>query len=329
MSKWKKNGPKRDVAQEVTDQVREALEAGTAPWVRPWSTSGVGMPRNAGTGHVYRGINTLIATMAQGANGHSTPLYLSFDQARTGFGEKYIAEVERNGEIVQQVRWTGGVKKGAKSIPIVWYGTHTKKAKEDGEKDRTFRVMKHFNVFNIDDIAMTDEQRQALLVKNGFATVAPDPIERNAACEATIASTGAVIKFGGPGACYNPVTDEVYSPDPDCFVDGGAYYSTVFHELGHRTGHPKRLGRFDLSSGARFGSKDYAFEELVAELTSAFLCARHGVDGKLQHAEYIGHWIQKLKSDKNALFRAASLAREASEYIMPLDVNDEQAEAAE
>jgi hypothetical protein len=94
-----------------------------------------------------------------------------------------------------------------------------------------------------------------------------------------------------------------------------SYYATLFHELGHLTGHEKRLDR---NLTIRFGTEAYAAEELVAELTSAFLCAELGVQGELRHSGYIGHWIKLLKSDPRAIFTAASKASQAANYLCSL-----------
>ncbi|MCA9558771.1 MAG: hypothetical protein KC583_09415, partial [Myxococcales bacterium] len=99
----------------------------------------------------------------------------------------------------------------------------------------------------------------------------------------------------------------------DRFQDAASYHATVLHELAHWSGHQTRLDR-DLTG--RFGSASYAAEELIAELTSAFLCAELGINGRLQHAEYIGAWIKLLKGDKRAIFSASRLAQEAADYLI-------------
>jgi hypothetical protein len=116
-------------------------------------------------------------------------------------------------------------------------------------------------------------------------------------------STGADIREGHGEACYVPSRDFISMPAFEAFKGADHFYSVAFHELGRWVGHKDRLDR-DLKN--RFGSKNYAAEELVAELCAAFLCAEFGFDGDLRHAGYIEHWIELLKADKRASFTACS-----------------------
>jgi len=102
-------------------------------------------------------------------------------------------------------------------------------------------------------------------------------------------------------------------PSREAHVSTADFYCTAFHELGHWTAHPSRLAR-DLQN--RFGSEAYAREELIAELTSAFLCAQFGIVPQVRHTDYLGHWLQILKADSRAIFHAASQASKASDFIL-------------
>ena len=128
----------------------------------------------------------------------------------------------------------------------------------------------------------------------------------------TIASEFTVIHFGGNDACYIPSQDVIKIPKPDAFPTAAPFYATCFHELGHWTADKKRLDR-DLKG--RFGTREYAAEELVAELCSAFLCASIGIQGELRHAGYIDNWIQLLRDDDRAIFTASSNASRAADYV--------------
>jgi antirestriction protein ArdC len=101
-------------------------------------------------------------------------------------------------------------------------------------------------------------------------------------------------------------------PTFESFKSAASFYATAFHELGHWTGSKSRLDR---EYGKRFGDRAYAAEELVAELTSAFLCAEFSIDGELRHAGYIQNWIELLKDDAKAFFTAASAAQKAADYL--------------
>ena len=146
------------------------------------------------------------------------------------------------------------------------------------------------------------------------------PLERNARAEAFVAATGAEIRIGGESAYYRPSTDHIQMPDENLFREADSeqraqdWYSVLTHELGHFTGHEKRLNR---QFGKRFSDNEYCMEELTAELCSAFLCAELGftVQPRPDHAHYIGHWLRVMKADKRAIFTAAAAASAAARYL--------------
>jgi antirestriction protein ArdC len=109
-----------------------------------------------------------------------------------------------------------------------------------------------------------------------------------------------------------PSTDAIQLPYQSSFNSAAHYYATALHELTHWTGAKHRLNR-DFSG--RFGNPAYAFEELVAEIGAAYLCADHGIQGELRHAGYIGHWLKACRDDNTAIFKAAALAQKAADYI--------------
>ncbi|MFK0033776.1 ArdC family protein [Pseudomonas monteilii] len=119
-------------------------------------------------------------------------------------------------------------------------------------------------------------------------------------------------------AFYQPIRDLIQLPTKAQFEDVGSYYATALHELTHWSGHRSRLNREGITGGHAFGSTAYAFEELVAEMGAAFLCALTGTLGELRHEEYLASWLKILKEDKRAIFRASGQAREASEYLLAL-----------
>jgi antirestriction protein ArdC len=129
----------------------------------------------------------------------------------------------------------------------------------------------------------------------------------------TIAATGADFRIGGDRAFYNPTYDFIQVPPPDAYFEPINWHRTALHELGHWTGAAKRLDR-DLSGS--FGSKKYAREELVAEITSAFVCASLGIVPTVRHADYIGSWLEVLREDDRAIVRAASAASKAADYLL-------------
>jgi len=274
---------------QVTARILQSLEAGTAPWVKPWSaTPGKNVPLNVISGKPYQGVNAILLWGNIGR--FTTPHYLTYKQALDLGGHV------RKGETGFQI---------CKVLQLI---AKPKEAAPDAE-GRAFSTMKFFTVFNIDQC---DD-----LPARVFETPEYKPNHseaRDATIDEFIAATGADYReTGGDRAFYRGGFDDfVAMPTFDSFKSSALYYSTAFHELGHWTGHGKRLDR---TFGKRFGDRAYAAEELVAELTSAFLCAEFNVDGNLQHADYIGNWITLLKDDAKAFFTAASAAQKAADYL--------------
>lgn len=294
----------KDWYQEVTDRIVATLEAGTVPWVKPWSGKfghHGAMAYNGASGRPYHGINAVLLGMSP----YASCEWFTFNQAK---------------------ELGGCVRKGEKGSPIVFFKEIRlgEDKREDDKDDGKRLLIRGWHVFNRDQIdGLPDSKRE-----NAPAPKA-EPDGRRADVDAVIKATGATIRHGGDRACYRsgPGVDEILMPIPAAFCDFGAYYATATHELGHWTGHAARLDR-DLSN--RFGSHKYAAEELIAEMTSAFLCARLGIDGKLQHPEYIASWLDVMKADKRAVVTAASKAQKAALFIMPEGVADadDETEAA-
>jgi hypothetical protein len=157
-------------------------------------------------------------------------------------------------------------------------------------------------------------------------TAPAHPAETGTVADEVARLAGAKVVRGGDRAFFSPSADVVNVPVLAAFRTPAEYDATLLHELTHWTGHEKRLAR---TFGKRFGDSAYAFEELVAELGAAFLCARLGVVGQLQHAEYLGHWAKVLKADKHAIFTAAREAEKACGLLLPVEEEgEEDADAA-
>lgn len=278
--------------QEVTDKVIAELEAGRVPWVQPWgrAKAGPGLPKNAATGRRYSGINILILWGALIEKGYPRQTWLTFRQA---------------------LALGGAVRKGEHGTAIC-FADHfipkkeQERAAESGETPEAIPFLKRFTVFNI-------EQCDGL-PETVLGTAEPLP-ERQAIprAEALIAATRADFRIGGERAYYDIAGDFIRVPPQPAFFEQINFYRTAFHELSHWTGAASRLAR-DLS-GAR-GSKSYAREELVAEMGSAFLCASLGIVPTVRHADYIGAWLEVLREDNRAIFRAASLASKAADFLL-------------
>ena len=195
----------------------------------------------------------------------------------------------------------GYVRKGEKGTPVIFAKKLT--FNEGDEDERKIFMHRSFTVFNVAQIEELPKEDVA-------ETIIPED-----AASTFVAATLADIRVGGDMAGYIPSKDYITLPPAAAFKSMESYYATTFHELGHWSGAEKRLDR---NLTTRFGTEAYAAEELVAELTSAFLCAELGVQGELRHSGYIDHWIKLLKSDPRAIFTAASKASQAANYLRSL-----------
>lgn len=281
----RKGSTPRDVYQEVTDSIVAELERGVAPWVRPWSVADGGLPRNGASGHRYRGLNVVLCWASAQRHGYASQEWFTYRQAQ-GLG--------------------GNVRKGERST-LVTFWKFLEKSERDPETGEVLAkripLLRHFSVFN---------REQCDGLPSPAETVVLSEADRHARAERFLEASGAQIRHGGGRAFYSPLEDYVQLPPFATFRDGSSYYGTALHELAHWTGHASRCAR---TFGARFGDDAYAIEELVAELGAAFLCAELGIDGRLQHPEYVASWLKVLRGDKRAIFTAASKAREACEYL--------------
>jgi antirestriction protein ArdC len=268
--------------ESVTSRIIDEMKNGTVPWTKPWrsgKTVGV-MPMNAMTGRSYNGINIPLLWHSADVHGYPTHGWLTYKQALAAGGQ---------------------VRKGEKSTTVVF----TKKLRikdKDTDEDKQIGMLRTFAVFNEAQI-------------DNLHIAAPDVKEKPetlTSVDQFIAATKADIRPGGDNACYVPSRDFIALPPIESFVSVESFYATALHELGHWT-MPKH--RCDREVTGRYGSKGYAAEELVAELTAAFLCAHLGIKGELRHADYIANWIELLKEYPRVMFAAASKASQAADYL--------------
>ncbi|WP_454883429.1 ArdC family protein [Sphingomonas oryzagri] len=282
---------------EVTTRIVAELEAGRYPWVQPWSSKAAGgaspsLPRNALTGRNYSGVNVLILWGEVIARDYPSQSWLTFRQA---------------------LEAGGNVRKGEKGVTVVYADRFTPeaekaRAREAGDDAKAIPFLKRFTVFNV---AQCDGLRAGL-------TGDPAPLperEMVPVAEELILGSGADFRIGGPRAYYVPSEDFVSVPPQPAFFEQINYYRTALHELTHWTGHGSRLAR-DLTGP--FGTGKYAREELCAEMGSAFLCAALGIEPTVRHADYLASWLDVLREDNRAIFRAASAASKAADYLLSL-----------
>jgi antirestriction protein ArdC len=280
--------------QEITDKIIAELEAGRLPWVQPWGSSAVqaplAMPKNAATERRYSGINVLILWGAVVQHGFPGQSWLTFRQA---------------------LSLGGNVRKGERGTTVVFADRFIPdqervRARDQGDEPNAIPFLKRFTVFNI---AQCDGLPADLVA-------VPPPVPDGLILpevEALIRASGADLRLGGDKAFYSPALDYIQVPRPEAYSEPINWHRTALHELGHWSGAPNRLGR-DLSGS--YGSKSYAREELVAEMTAAFTCATLGVTPTVRHADYIGSWLEVLREDDRAIVRAASAASKAAEFLL-------------
>jgi antirestriction protein ArdC len=271
--------------QEVTDKIVRQLESGDVPpWLKPWRTShanGVGLlPINTVTGRHYHGINIPILWGEAADKGYPSHAWLTFHQAN-----------EKGAH----------VRKGEKATQVVF----TKKLRikdEETDEEKQISMLRGYFVFNVAQI-------EGLPVQ---ASTEAHQVAPEGAAQRFIAATGADIRQGGNEAAYIPSRDYIVMPPFGAFKTVEGYYATALHEAGHWTGAEKRLNR---NLSGRFGTRAYAAEELIAELTAAFLCAHLGIEGELRHAGYLKTWAELLRHDNRAIFTAAARAQQAADFL--------------
>jgi antirestriction protein ArdC len=268
------------VYQIVTEQILKQLESGVAPWHRPWTAQ---LPMNLISGRAYRGLNVFLLS----SSGYGSPYWLTYRQA-----------IERGGH----------VRRGEHGTKVVFWKCGTRETEdEDGSTiERKSVLLRYYTVFNV-------EQCESIAAPNASPVV--NAIEE---CERIVRQMpNPPAMQQDSRAWYRPSTDTVGMPSRNAFNSAEEYYSTLFHELTHSTGHPKRVGRDGIEKLNTFGSESYSKEELIAEMGAAMLCGVAGIERKTlsNSAAYLKSWIDVLKTDARMVVSAASQAQKAADYI--------------
>jgi antirestriction protein ArdC len=292
-----KKGTPRDHYQEVTDRIIAALEAGTPPWRKPWDpdkAGGPAMPRNATTGQRYRGINVLTLGMSALAFSSGDPRWATYKQAEDRGWQVRKGERGTTGYFFKKLELRDDKAGGSGA---------------DGDEDGVRRIplLRSFSLFHASQI-------------DGIPDFVPPTIEEAPwrapeAAEIIRANSGAVVRFGGERAFYSPATDHIQLPPQGAFATATGFCETLIHEMSHWTGAETRLNR-DLRN--RFGSFDYAREELRAEIGQMMVCGELGIADCdfSNNAAYVASWLEKLRSDRKEIFRAAADAQRIADYLL-------------
>lgn len=291
----KQNGERGDIYTRITDRIVEGLGRGVRPWMQPWNVANthgrITRPLRH-NGQPYGGVNVLLLWSEGIAHGFSSPMWMTFKQA---------------------LQLGAAVRKGETGATVVFASRFTKSQDDGkgGEIDQEIPFLKAYTAFNIEQIdGLPDHYYHR-------PAPAPDPLERIEHAETFFRNTGAVIRYGGNQAFFSPATDHIQMPPFESFRDAASFYGTLSHEAAHWTALPHRVGR-DLSRYSKDRS-ERAREELVAELSSCFLCADLGIVPELEprpdHASYLQSWLRVLSDDKRAIFQAAAHAQRAVAYL--------------
>jgi antirestriction protein ArdC len=344
------NEEKKDLRDKITERIIESLEAGVMPWRKGWkneSPAPAGLPRNAASDRAYNGGNRLILMMEAMDKGYQDPRWLTFNQAQAlggsvtkgekstqieywdeiPFYRRKDVDISHNGV---PVRLGEAPEKGAQSVKLgsgqevptrslVIESNGTKYNWRQAERSLNLLFAKTSNVFNVEQCNNLDIQ--PLQEKKDIPSLAK--VAAVVKIGEGMKKDGLTIRQGGNEAFYLPARDTIQVPPPEQFESPEAYAATLLHELGHATGGENRLNR---QIANKFGTPEYAKEELVAELCSAFSAAETGIqfDDK-NHAAYIDSWLKVLKEDKHAVFAAAKDASKAVDYLLDksqdIDIN--------
>ena len=281
---------KKSIYETITEKIIDSLETGVTPWARPWEANQYGIHRNAVTDRPYRGLNILLLNMVAMIKGFVDPRWLTF----------------RNTE-----KLGGHVKKGEKGVGIIFWkfvlakqdGANNVETGSEDDDQKVIPLVRMYTVFNV-------EQCEGLKI----AKLEKEEINDSSHPDSERILGVPTIKHGGSRAYYSKSRAFIALPVKDSFESLEFYYSTAFHEIVHWSGHKSRLNR---KFGNRFADQDYAFEELVAEIGSAFLGANTGISfEEMRHPEYINSWLQILKKDSRAIFTAAAKAQTAADFVL-------------
>ncbi len=284
-----------DVYAIVTEKIINLLESGVVPWRRPWTSTG--LPRNLITRKPYRGINYFLLS----ASKYVSPFWLTMRQANA---------------------LGGSIRKGEESMIVTFWkiddakqnDTEDLDAEPKDEKSRRRFVLRFYRVWNLEQCDLP----QAVLDKlPKIETHQHDPIEAVEKIIAGMPNPPEIVRAGSK-AYYSPITDLITLPPRELFESAVEDAATTLHELSHSTGHEKRLGREGITEVAPFGSTVYSREELVAELSAAFLCAEAGISNAVirNQAAYVAGWLKKLRDDRRLIVHAAAQAQKAADYIL-------------
>lgn len=269
------------VYDDITEKLVMSLEEGKIPWKKPWRSDGANGPTNLFTGRPYTGINIFILGMSP----FQSPYWMGFGQMK---------------------KCGGWLKKGSQHTKIIRWAP-IMKTDDAGETHCVGLTPLVLQVFNTDQMEKVDIKKfeERVVQSHTEAEKIVDGMPKRPE-----------LVFGGNRACYSLGEDKIRLPKQGQFVDDPEYYSTLFHEMVHSTGHESRLGR--LKNSSRETPMDYAREELVAECGAQFLMSEAGLDNQVREnsVAYIQGWLSVFRQDKTIFLKAARAAQTAANFIL-------------
>ena len=287
----------KEFRKSVADMFVKGLSEEGLNWKQGWATTGE--LRNAVSNRHYRGLNEFYLKLVSMVHGYKDPRWMTFNQIRD---EGYHLEKGSKGAKVEYWFPFDTIKKKGVS-----FEEKERLIKEGERKKEDFSlVAKYYTVFNGDNISGLPEIE---LPKNEIEpSVVLEQISRGMNVE--------IYNDGEDRAFYRPSTDDIHLPLPEVFSSDNEYNAVAFHELGHATGHESRLNR---DQSGVFGTSAYAKEELVAEITSAFMAETTGINledmNMENHKAYVNGWITSIEDDPEYLMKAISQANDAADYM--------------
>jgi len=270
--------------EKVYNVITEQILKALDAGIVPWRKEWTTLsPKSLGSKKAYRGINSLLLSIC---NTYSSQYWVTYNQAKA---------------------LGGNVRKGEKGRAIVFWKWLEKT--QDGETKR-FPLLRYYTVFNVEQCEGIDSKVPVVEIREH------SPIQDAQAIVDNMPNRPE-ISHGGDRAFYRPSTDDVTLPAPELFASAESYYSTAFHELAHSTGHKSRLDR-------EFGGADmigYSKEELIAEMSAAFLCGTCGISNATieNSAAYIQGWRKRISDDPSLVVQAAAKAQKVADYILAVD----------
>lgn len=285
-----------NVYDVINSRIMELLQQGTIPWRKTWNAQS-NNPKNLISKKDYRGINHFLLSCMP----YDSQYWLTFKQVQ-----------DRGGH----------VKRGEKSTPVIFWKWIGKNDVDPEQQESTFNkvpLLRYYNVFNLQQTEGIPVPEPNEAHNDHQPLQEPEQILKDMPFRPE-------LRFGGNKAAYSPCHDYIMMPHLHTFECPEEYYSAMFHELTHATGHISRLGRKSVTESTYFGSHEYSKEELVAEMGAAFLCGFSGIEQKTleNSAAYIQGWLHELKNDRTLLIHAAAQAQKASNYILNKKGGDEE-----